>query len=145
MTRDAADASAAWVPDEPTATATSSIRSCWHEPVRAAEAADAEPVLEAVDMHKRYGRNEVLRGVTFGVQRGDVKAVLGPSGSGKSTMLRCLALLEPIDAGEVRLEGRAIGVRTAGGAPVPLARARCSPASAPTSGWSSSASTCSRT
>jgi polar amino acid transport system ATP-binding protein len=73
------------------------------------------PLLEAVEIHKRYGRNEVLRGVSFEVQRGDVKAVLGPSGSGKSTMLRCLALLEPIDAGEVRLEGRTVGVRPAGG------------------------------
>jgi polar amino acid transport system ATP-binding protein len=72
------------------------------------------PLLEAVAVHKRYGRHEVLRGVSFGVQRGDVKAVLGPSGSGKSTMLRCLALLEPIDAGEVKLEGRAIGTRPAG-------------------------------
>jgi polar amino acid transport system ATP-binding protein len=72
------------------------------------------PLLEAVAIRKRYGRNEVLRGVSFGVQRGDVKAVLGPSGSGKSTMLRCLALLEPIDAGEVRLEGRTVGVRASG-------------------------------
>jgi len=62
----------------------------------------------------------VLRGVTFGVHRGDGKAVLGPSGSGKSTMLRCLALLEPIDAGEVRLEGRRIGVRESGGRLVSL-------------------------
>jgi polar amino acid transport system ATP-binding protein len=74
----------------------------------------AGPLLEAVDIRKRYGRNEVLRGVSFSVERGDVKAVLGPSGSGKSTMLRCLALLEPIDAGEVRLEGRTIGVRQTG-------------------------------
>jgi ABC-type polar amino acid transport system ATPase subunit len=80
----------------------------------------AEYVLEAVDIHKRYGHNEVLRGVSFGVHRGDVKAVLGPSGSGKSTMLRCLALLEPVDAGEVRLEGRRIGVRESGGGLVPL-------------------------
>ena len=71
------------------------------------------PLLEAVGIRKRYGRNEVLRGVSFGVDRGDVKAVLGPSGSGKSTMLRCLALLEPIDAGEVRLEGRTVGLRAA--------------------------------
>jgi polar amino acid transport system ATP-binding protein len=76
--------------------------------------APSGPLLEAVEIHKRYGRNEVLRGVSFEVQRGDVKAVLGPSGSGKSTMLRCLALLEPIDAGEVRLEGRIVGVRPAG-------------------------------
>ena len=78
------------------------------------------PLLEAVGIHKRYGRNEVLRGVSFGVRRGDVRAVLGPSGSGKSTMLRCLALLEPIDAGEVRLEGRRLGVREAGGRTVRL-------------------------
>ncbi len=82
----------------------------------------AGPLLEAVAVHKRYGRNEVLRGVTFEVDRGDVKAVLGPSGSGKSTMLRCLALLEPIDAGEVRLEGRTIGTRAARGEGDRLAR-----------------------
>jgi ABC-type polar amino acid transport system ATPase subunit len=78
------------------------------------------PLLEAVAIQKRYGRNEVLRGVSFGVERGDVKAVLGPSGSGKSTMLRCLALLEPIDAGEVRLEGRTVGVRQSGSRSVRL-------------------------
>ena len=72
------------------------------------------PLLEAVDIRKRYGRNEVLRGVSFGVERGDVKAVLGPSGSGKSTLLRCLSLLEPIDTGQVRLEGRTVGVRSSG-------------------------------
>src|SRR3989454_1029385 len=90
------------------------------EPVAAARQGTAEYVLEAVDLHKRYGHTEVLRGVTFGVHRGDVKAVLGPSGSGKSTMLRCLALLEPIDAGEVRLEGRRIGVRESRGRLVSL-------------------------
>ena len=84
------------------------------------QGAAAGPLLEAVAIHKRYGRNEVLRGVSFGVERGDVKAVLGPSGSGKSTMLRCLALLEPIDAGEVRLEGRTIGVRQVGSRTVRL-------------------------
>src|SRR5207245_1638467 len=70
-----------------------------------------EYVLESVDVHKRYGRTEVLRGVSFGVHRGDVKAILGPSGSGKSTLLRCLALLEPVDGGEVRLDGRRLGGR----------------------------------
>ena len=81
---------------------------------RAGPSATTGPLLEAVEIRKRYGRNEVLRGVSFDVGRGDVKAVLGPSGSGKSTMLRCLALLEPIDGGEVRLEGRTIGVRRSG-------------------------------
>jgi ABC-type polar amino acid transport system ATPase subunit len=72
-------------------------------------------VLEAVDVAKRYGRHEVLQGVSFGVHRGDVKAILGPSGSGKSTLLRCLALLEPLERGEIRLEGQRVGVRDAGG------------------------------
>src|SRR2546430_10702536 len=83
--------------------------------------AAAGPLLEAVDIRKRYGRNEVLRGVSFEVERGDVKAVLGPSGSGKSTMLRCLALLEPIDGGEVRLQGRTAGIRSTGARTVRLA------------------------
>lgn len=79
-------------------------------------------VLESIDVHKRYGRTEVLRGVSFGVHRGDVKAILGPSGSGKSTLLRCLALLEPVDGGEVRLDGRRLGVREGqGGRLTPLA------------------------
>jgi ABC-type polar amino acid transport system ATPase subunit len=82
-----------------------------HEPIAADEPALAEYILEARGAHKRYGRTDVLRGVSLGVHRGDVKAVLGPSGSGKSTLLRCLALLEPLDAGEVRLEGQRIGTR----------------------------------
>ncbi len=83
--------------------------SVLHEPVHAEATSAAEFILEARDVHKRYGQTEVLRGVTFGVHRGDVKAVLGPSGSGKSTLLRCLALLEPIEGGEIRLEGARIG------------------------------------
>jgi ABC-type polar amino acid transport system ATPase subunit len=72
-------------------------------------------VLEAVEVHRRYGSHEVLRGVSFGIQRGEVKAILGPSGSGKSTLLRCLALLEPLDGGEIRMEGRRLGVREGDG------------------------------
>ena len=72
-------------------------------------------VLEAVGVHRSYGAHEVLRGVSFGIARGEVKAILGPSGSGKSTLLRCLALLEPIEAGEVHLDGRRVGVRRVGG------------------------------
>jgi polar amino acid transport system ATP-binding protein len=71
-------------------------------------------VIEAVEVHKHYGSHEVLRGVSFGIQRGEVKAILGPSGSGKSTLLRCLALLEPIEAGEIRLDGVRMGVRASG-------------------------------
>ena len=66
-------------------------------------------MLRAENVHKRYGDLEVLRGVTFEVDRGQVKVIIGPSGSGKSTLLRCLALLEEPDAGEVSLEGRRPG------------------------------------
>jgi polar amino acid transport system ATP-binding protein len=78
-------------------------------------------VIEAVEVRKRYGGNEVLRGVSFGIRRGEVKAILGPSGSGKSTLLRCMALLEPLDAGEIRLDGDRVGTREGrGGRPSPL-------------------------
>jgi ABC-type polar amino acid transport system ATPase subunit len=71
-----------------------------------------ETVLRSENVHKRYDDLEVLRGVSFGVGRGQVKVIIGPSGSGKSTFLRCLALLEPPDAGDVYLEGeRLTGLR----------------------------------
>ena len=69
----------------------------------------ADVVLRADGVHKQYGELEVLKGVTFEVDRGQVKVIIGPSGSGKSTLLRCLALLEEPDAGEVTLEGRRPG------------------------------------
>jgi ABC-type polar amino acid transport system ATPase subunit len=64
----------------------------------------ADVVLRAAEVHKSYGDLEVLKGVSFEVQRGQVKVVIGPSGSGKSTLLRCLAMLEPPDSGDVYLE-----------------------------------------
>jgi ABC-type polar amino acid transport system ATPase subunit len=66
-------------------------------------------MLRAENVHKRYGDLEVLRGVTFGVEPGQVKVLIGPSGSGKSTLLRCLCLLEEPEAGAVELEGRRPG------------------------------------
>ena len=66
-------------------------------------------MLRAENVHKRYGDLEVLRGVTFDVDPGQVKVLIGPSGSGKSTLLRCLCLLEEPEAGKVALEGRRPG------------------------------------
>jgi ABC-type polar amino acid transport system ATPase subunit len=59
--------------------------------------------LRARDVTKWYGQLEVLRGVTFEVEPGQVKVIVGPSGSGKSTLLRCLATLEEPDRGTVTL------------------------------------------
>jgi polar amino acid transport system ATP-binding protein len=66
----------------------------------------AEVVLRAENLHRRYGELEVLKGVGFEVDRGQVKVIIGPSGSGKSTLLRCLAMLEHPDEGDVYLEAR---------------------------------------
>ena len=63
-------------------------------------------MLEAIDIKKRFGNNEVLKGVTVRVSRGEVVAIIGRSGSGKSTLLRCLNHLETIDSGEIRIGGQ---------------------------------------
>ena len=73
------------------------------------------PTLEVRNLHKSYSGIEVLTGVEFSVDKGQVKAVLGPSGSGKSTMLRLMALLEPADQGEIRLNGHRIGATESNG------------------------------
>jgi polar amino acid transport system ATP-binding protein len=73
------------------------------------------PMVEAVDVHKSFGRVEVLRGIDLTVQPGEVACIIGPSGSGKSTFLRCINHLERIDAGQMRVNGELIGYRESGG------------------------------
>jgi polar amino acid transport system ATP-binding protein len=68
----------------------------------------AAPMIDAQGVRKRFGANEVLRGVSLQVARGEVVAVIGPSGSGKSTLLRCLNHLETIDAGQIAIEGETL-------------------------------------
>ncbi len=62
-------------------------------------------MIRAVDVHKRFGPVEVLKGVSLEVDKGEVIAVIGPSGSGKSTFLRCLIHLETIHRGSITIEG----------------------------------------
>jgi octopine/nopaline transport system ATP-binding protein len=69
-----------------------------------------EPVIAAQGLRKRFGANEVLRGVSLAAGEGEVVAIIGASGSGKSTLLRCLALLETPDAGEVAIGGEALAM-----------------------------------
>jgi polar amino acid transport system ATP-binding protein len=68
----------------------------------------AEPVIEIVDLHKRFGDLEVLNGISLTVAAQEVVCIIGPSGSGKSTLLRCVNQLEPVSSGQIRIEGEDI-------------------------------------
>ena len=72
-------------------------------------------MVRAEGVHKRFGRLEVLKGITLEVAPREVLCMLGPSGSGKSTFLRCINHLEKIDAGRLRVDGELVGYREAGG------------------------------
>ncbi len=63
---------------------------------------------------KRFGRNEVLKGITLDVDPGEVMCMLGPSGSGKSTFLRCINHLEQINSGRLWVGGELVGYRQKG-------------------------------
>src|ERR1700723_3038319 len=71
----------------------------------------AQPMVKAEGVHKRFGRNEVLKGITLEVMAGDVLCLLGPSGSGKSTFLRCINHLEPINSGRLLVDEDLVGYR----------------------------------
>ena len=61
--------------------------------------------IEVRDLHKYFGENEVLKGIDFHVEHGQVVCVIGPSGSGKSTLLRCVNRLEEPTSGQIFVEG----------------------------------------
>jgi polar amino acid transport system ATP-binding protein len=73
-----------------------------------------EPMVKAEAVHKRFGRLEVLKGITLEVQPGEVMCLLGPSGSGKSTFLRCINHLEKINSGRLSVDGELVGYRQQG-------------------------------
>jgi len=62
-------------------------------------------VIKVTNLHKKFGKLEVLKGIDVEVKKGEVVVVIGPSGSGKSTFLRCLNLLEDPTSGEIIFEG----------------------------------------
>jgi polar amino acid transport system ATP-binding protein len=72
------------------------------------------PMVAAEGVHKRFGRLEVLKGVTLQVMPREVMCLLGPSGSGKSTFLRCINHLEKINAGRLSVDGELVGYRQVG-------------------------------
>jgi polar amino acid transport system ATP-binding protein len=63
------------------------------------------PAIDINELHKYFGDNEVLKGIDFHVDNGEVVCVVGPSGSGKSTLLRCVNLLEQPTSGTIFVEG----------------------------------------
>jgi polar amino acid transport system ATP-binding protein len=75
----------------------------------------SEPMLRSEGVHKRFGRLEVLKGISLEVQPREVMCLLGPSGSGKSTFLRCINHLENIDAGRLWVDGQLVGYRESAG------------------------------
>jgi len=72
-------------------------------------------MVRALDVHKRFGRLEVLRGVDMDVARGEVVVLIGPSGSGKTTFLRCINHLERVDGGTIYVDGELVGYREKNG------------------------------
>jgi polar amino acid transport system ATP-binding protein len=65
----------------------------------------AEPAIDVRQLHKSFGELEVLRGIDFHVDPGEVVCVIGPSGSGKSTLLRCINRLEESNSGQILIDG----------------------------------------
>ncbi|SAL72464.1 amino acid ABC transporter ATP-binding protein [Caballeronia peredens] len=71
------------------------------------------PLVETRNLQKQFGANQVLKGIDFAVERGQVVAIIGRSGSGKSTLLRTLNGLESIDEGSIEIDGEHIDARRA--------------------------------
>jgi polar amino acid transport system ATP-binding protein len=72
------------------------------------------PMVKAEAVRKRFGRLEVLKGVSLEVRAGEVVCMIGASGSGKSTFLRCINHLEKIDSGRLWVDGALVGYRQVG-------------------------------
>jgi polar amino acid transport system ATP-binding protein len=76
---------------------------------------NGDPMVRCIEVHKKYGKLEVLRGLTMDVARGECIVVIGPSGSGKSTLLRCINHLERLDYGYIYVDGALVGYRERNG------------------------------
>jgi polar amino acid transport system ATP-binding protein len=73
------------------------------------------PIVRADDVVKRFGRLEVLKGVSLEVRHRETVCIIGPSGSGKTTFIRCINHLEKIDGGRIEVNGHLIGYRERNG------------------------------
>lgn len=91
--------------------ATDSEQSPSNQPTGDVGAKTSEYMVDAQSVHKYFHNNEVLRGVSMQIKKGEVVVVIGPSGSGKTTFLRCINHLEKINKGRIYIEGELIGYR----------------------------------
>ncbi len=69
---------------------------------------EARKMIEVIDLHKRFGNIEVLKGISLTANEGEVISLIGASGSGKSTLLRCINMLEVPDQGSIHVDGESI-------------------------------------
>jgi polar amino acid transport system ATP-binding protein len=81
----------------------------WDAPIDAMNTSEGSPLLRVSGLHKRFGKDEVLKGIDLDVMAGERIAILGASGSGKSTLLRCLNFMELPSEGRIELGGQVIG------------------------------------
>ena len=66
------------------------------------------PILEVENLVKSFGKTEVLKGISFSLEKGEVLSIIGSSGSGKTTLLRCLNFLEFAEGGKIKVDGKTI-------------------------------------
>ena len=64
--------------------------------------------LEIKNLYKNFGKSQILKGIDFSMEKGEVIAVIGSSGSGKTTFLRCVNFLEEIDRGKITVGGKTV-------------------------------------
>ena len=66
------------------------------------------PILEVKNIHKRFDKNEILKGISFSLEKGEVLGIIGSSGGGKTTLLRCINFLERANKGTISVNGKVI-------------------------------------
>ena len=69
-----------------------------------ADLADKNSIVSITDVYQSFGDNQVIKGISFNVSKGEVICIIGPSGSGKSTLLRCINGLVEIDSGSIKVK-----------------------------------------
>ena len=68
-------------------------------------------MITVTDIHKKFGKTDVLKGISFNIKQGEVIVILGPSGSGKSTLLRCINYLEQPNKGAIEIDGKTVNAK----------------------------------